>query len=60
MRILNVILFAAACAVIVLLAAQSDPGAASAAKDPNPMKGNQQQLIRMQQTEPMPSAAQSQ
>jgi hypothetical protein len=57
MKILNIAAFAAACLVIYLLASQNDPGAALAWKDPNPMKGNERQFARMQQTEPIQFAS---
>lgn len=53
MRILNIVLFAAACLVIFLLGSQADSSATAAVKDPNPMKANEQQYSRMQHSEPM-------
>ncbi|MFC0211348.1 hypothetical protein ACFFK0_02590 [Paenibacillus chartarius] len=50
-RALHIVLFAATCAIVIYLAAESDPvqGTNGAAKDPNPMKINQEQFNRMQQ-----------
>ncbi|WP_156157939.1 hypothetical protein [Gordoniibacillus kamchatkensis] len=52
MKILNLMLFAAACIVLLLLAWQADPSASAEVKQPNPMKVNEQQFARMQQSEP--------
>jgi hypothetical protein len=51
MRMLNVILFLAAVAVIFFIGAQSDSPSSAAMKDPNPMKANAEQFSRMQQTD---------
>ena len=51
MKILNLLLFVAACAVVFLLGSLADPSSAQAVKEPNPMKVNHQQYTRLHAAE---------
>jgi hypothetical protein len=48
MKLLNVILFIAACTVVVGLGIQADAPNPRVSSDPNPMKMNQEQFDRIQ------------
>jgi hypothetical protein len=48
MKILNVLLFIAVCAVVVGIGIQADAPNSKTSADPNPMKVNQEQFDRIE------------
>jgi hypothetical protein len=50
MKLLNLLFVIVACTVVILLSMESDATHSSSATDPNPMKVNQEQFVRIQPT----------